>query len=775
MKQIKRKHLIPLREIFFSCMAALLSLSTLAQNRQMQMEEFAKPVETKGWIDFREGNTLNPQTLFVEKKEMFGLTAFDDMQQYKMQADELGFTHFRFQQYHKGLKIIGAETILHHNGSYLKSMNGYIAENLAMDVLPVIQNESGLEIAKNVCKAEKFVWEHPEIAEVLSKNSNGQKDFGKPTGELVICRKNWDGDFTAENLALAYVYKLIALPMHFSMDVYVDAKTGEVINKLPLVANCNSNTGNTTWYGSKNFNAGYYGWPNNAWLLESHCPSEATMRSMRGDPLVPYSYGDADAIWTDTDGTGGYNQKAGVTTYWNLHKAYDYYKIYHNRSSFDNANTQLDAFSEVAGGLFIASANNANYSSIYHTMHFGSGSTASPSDDWNTLDIVGHELTHGMHQWSVGFNYSGEPGALDESFADIFGECIETHAKGLSAPDWLVGADRGESIRSLSDPNALLPATGGGFWGQDPDTYLGNFWFTVPGCTYDPINGSPTDFCGVHTNSGVQNFWFYLLVTGGSGTNDNAQAYSVTGISMNAAKSITYRNMDSYLTTSSGYFDAREGSIRAAEDLFGSCSNEVLQTARAWYAVGVATTCPDWNYSVPCGNVPNGLWHRGINSLITNTSCTTTIISGNNSLFSSGAAGGVTLKVGFTAQQGCAFTALIDNCNEAAYNLRTATSENFSEEKSIAPTAVLKINNVFPNPAKDYVVLTVQSPENILDEQLTVADLTGRVSTIKISGRNDEGHQRKIKLDVAALKEGIYLLQIKNRRGSATAKIVVSR
>lgn len=765
---MKRKTKIPLREILVSCIGALLSLTTVAQNRQAQMEEFAKPVATKGWIDFREGNTLNPQTFFTDKKEMLGLSAYDDMQQYKVQSDELGFTHFRFQQYHKGVKIIGAETILHHNGSYLKSMNGDISENLDMDVVPVIQKESGLETAKSVCKAEKFVWEHPEIAEALSKNSNGQKDFSKPTGELVICRKNWDGDFAAENLALAYLYRLIALPMHFSMDVYVDAKTGAIINKLPLVANCNNNTGNTTWYGSKSFNAGWYGWPNNAWLLESHCPSEATMRSMRGDPLIPYSYGDADGSWTDPDGTGGYNQKAGVTTYWNLHQAYNYYKIYHSRQSFDNANTQLDAFSEVSGGLFIASPNNANYSSIYHTMHFGSGSTSSPSDDWNTLDIVGHELTHGMHQWSIGWNYAGEPGALDESFADIFGECIETHAKGLSAPDWLLGADRGTPRRSFANPNASAQ-------GAQPDTYLGNFWFTVPGCTYDPINGSPTDFCGVHTNSGVQNFWFYLLVTGGSGTNDNTQAYSVTGIGMNSARNIAYRNMDSYLTTSSGYVDAREGSIRAAIDLFGWCSNEVLQTARAWYAVGVATVCPDWDYTVPCGNVPNNLVHRGINSLLTNTSCTTTIVSGNNALFSSGAAGGVTLKVGFTAQQGCAFTALIDNCNEAAYNLRTVSSENFSYKKSIAPTVALKINKVYPNPANNYIVVQYQSATSADETEFVVSDLSGRTINIPPSGKTEHHEFKEIKLDVAQLPSGIYMLFVKDKTASVNSKLIIAR
>ncbi|MBK7390589.1 MAG: hypothetical protein IPI23_16405 [Bacteroidetes bacterium] len=110
--------------------------------------------------------------------------------------------------------------------------------------------------------------------------------------------------------------RTMVLPVDQSKDVYVDAITGDVIKQIPLATNCNNNTGNTTWYGNKSFNAGYYGWPNNAWLLESHCPGEATMRSLRGDPLLIYNYGDADGSWTDANGVNGYNQRAGVTTYW---------------------------------------------------------------------------------------------------------------------------------------------------------------------------------------------------------------------------------------------------------------------------------------------------------------------------------------------------------------------------------------------------------------------------------------------------------------------------
>lgn len=755
---MKNQNNIPIKIWLVSCIALLISISADAQqSRQTFMEEVAKPTTAKGWIDFKEGNTLNPQTMFTSHKAMFGLSTQDDMQIYRTQTDELGYTHFRYQQYHKGIKIIGAETILHHNGNYLKSMNGYIAEELNVDVTPALRQDAGLLIAKDAVNAELFVWEHPEIVEALSKSSNGQKDFSQPTGELVICRKDWNGDFAQENLVLAYCYRMVVMPMYESKDVYVDAKSGELIFEMPLTTNCNNNTGNTTWYGSKSFNAGFYGWPNNAWLLESHCPGEATMRSLRGDPLILYNYGDADGVWTDADGVNGYNQRAGVTTYYAVHKSYDYFRFTHSRLSYDNGNAQLDAFSEITGGSWLPSAENASWNTVTHHMSFGAGSNSAATDDWNTYDIVGHELTHAMHQWSIGNNYQGEPGALDESFADIFGENIESFAKGTAMPDWLMGNDRGGYIRNMSDPADM----------SDPDTYLGTNWV---------MTTSPVDNGGVHTNSGVQNFWFFLLAVGGSGINDNSQAYNVSAIGLSKARDIAYRNMDVYLTTASGYFDAREGSLRAAEDLYGWCSNEMLQVARAWYAVGVATSCPDWNFMVPCGNIPNNMVYRGINTLLTNSSCTTTLATGQNALFSSGP-GGVTLNPGFTATAGCGFTAMIDVCNEGAYNLRTAAASEATERESQKqkPEINLSISTVYPNPADDYVVVEFQSMSELKDVRINFTDISGRINEVQVSGKLEAGPFKKVKLDVSQIPAGIYLLFVADTKSRVSSKVVINR
>ncbi|HSM62547.1 MAG TPA: GEVED domain-containing protein, partial [Gillisia sp.] len=143
---------------------------------------------------------------------------------------------------------------------------------------------------------------------------------------------------------------------------------------------------------------------------------------------------------------------------------------------------------------------------------------------------------------------------------------------------WLIGEDierrAGKSaLRSMSNPKAE----------NQPDTYGGTYWKVIQ-C------GTPTDtndYCGVHTNSGVLNHWFYILSVGKSGTNDIGSAYNVTGISVDKAAKIAYRLESVYLSANSTFANARTFGIQAATDLYGAGSAEVIATTNAFYAVGV--------------------------------------------------------------------------------------------------------------------------------------------------------------------------------------------
>ena len=134
-----------------------------------------------------------------------------------------------------------------------------------------------------------------------------------------------------------------------------------------------------------------------------------------------------------------------------------------------------------------------------------------------------------------------------------------------SSANWFIG-EGGARIRSMSNPNQ---------YGQ-PDTYEGAGWYT-----------GADDGGGVHTNSGVQNFWFYLLSEGGTGVNDKGYSYSVAGLGIEKASQITYRSLSTYLVPTTEYADARLGSMYAAEDLYGNNSPELQSVIEAWNAVGV--------------------------------------------------------------------------------------------------------------------------------------------------------------------------------------------
>lgn len=257
--------------------------------------------------------------------------------------------------------------------------------------------------------------------------------------------------------------------------------------------------------------------------------------------------------------------RAGVSIHWATEMTYDYYKETFGRNSYDNK-----------GGAIISYANWRE--SDYQNNAFWTGSFAAYGagdgeflNSWGAIDVVGHELSHGVTEHSADLVYLGESGALNESFSDIFGAAVEFYAEGRDKGDWLIGEDIYSglgAIRSLKNPKAH----------SDPDTYLGEYW-------YNTINTN--DNGGVHTNSGVQNHWFYLLTEGGMGENDDGFSFQVTGIGLADASAIAYRNLTDYLFPGSKYMFAATYSIQAAEDLFGEGSQQVLSVQSAWEAVGI--------------------------------------------------------------------------------------------------------------------------------------------------------------------------------------------
>ena len=290
------------------------------------------------------------------------------------------------------------------------------------------------------------------------------------------------------------------------------------------------------------------------------------------------------------DGAGVANGFIGSTEFKNRNLSNeDYvrtlYKTFFDRDSYDDAGAPiynlfyLPDESNSRGYLLATSMNNAcAINAGSSQMIYGMGSLVVGNYSMHPvveLSIMAHEFTHMVTDATADLVYQGESGALNESFSDVLGIGVKKYVQGNDA-SWTIGEGvmiHSSSIRSMSFPKTSMD-------GRDPlpDTYKGEFWVDTE---------DESDHGGVHTNSGVQNKWFYLLTDGDSGTNDNDYSYQVEGIGIEKSLQIAYRTLTEYATQESQYADIRLASLQAAEDLYGANSAEVESVGEAWKAVGV--------------------------------------------------------------------------------------------------------------------------------------------------------------------------------------------
>ena len=321
--------------------------------------------------------------------------------------------------------------------------------------------------------------------------------------------------------------------------------------------------------------------------------------------------------WSGNGNNGNYiisnSGHPALDVHWGMEKTYDFYMNVFSRNSYDGSGSIIKQYINppTLQSQYGQSPNNASaFPAPYNFMQYGMGDGQFMKPVVG-LDVEGHEYSHMVvaNNGNGGLTYQSESGALNESFADIFGVCVEFYS-GVN-PDWLIGEDvmvSASNLRSMSNPNV-----GGG--GAQPDTYNGQYWANPSNLQND--NG------GVHINSGVQNYWFYLLCQGGSGTNDLGNAYSVTGIGITQARQIAYRNLVTYLGPNATYMDAYYGSLQAAQDLYGNPSTQYTAVRKAWYAVGIGNDPNNYcsgttNLTAPSGTISDG---SGTSNYNNNANC----------------------------------------------------------------------------------------------------------------------------------------------------------
>ncbi len=252
----------------------------------------------------------------------------------------------------------------------------------------------------------------------------------------------------------------------------------------------------------------------------------------------------------------------------NISESYDYFLERHNRDSIDGQGGSIIAIVRVGQNFA-----NAAWADM---MIFGDAQPFAAA-----LDVVAHELAHGVTTATANLIYQNQSGALNEAFSDIFGEMTEARTNGST--DWVLGTRLPEQIRSLSDP-------------ASQDTGIGR---PYPSRMSEYIN-TYQDYGGVHLNATIITHAFYLLAQGMDGA-----------IGMRDAERIFYRALAYHLVSSSRFIDARLACIVSAEELFGQGSAQAIRTAAAFDAVEITdaepTPNPDETEYIPPPSGPDAI------------------------------------------------------------------------------------------------------------------------------------------------------------------------
>jgi len=497
-----------------------------------------------------------------------------DFYLFKIDIDEQGNIHEAYQQTFNGFKVEHAEYLVHKNNEgIITCINGNfesIPEDF--DTTPISTFEE-VFYKMNPLRSTISLYSLLDLPETVLPKPNSLRATGINRGqtEMVIVRAD------DEKFYFTYKANLASKDKNENFLAYFDNKTGDIISKVPLIINNNIGRADTRYSGSRSItttqeNGRYKLFETN----RKNTNSSIYTRNNNGNSIT--DFWDNDNNWSANE-HGIHN--VALDVHWGAEMTIDYFKEIHFRNGYDNRGAPL-----ISNVHYPGAQDNAFWSPSEKQVFFGDGQMQGPLV---SLDVVAHEIGHAVCNYSVGnnvgLNYSGESGALNESLSDIWGACVEKQY----APEketWIMGEDAiSGGIRSMSNPKSSLIT--------QPNTYKQDYWVDT-NSSYD--NG------GVHINSGVGNYWFYLLSEGGQGTNDLGNSYKVTGIGILKASKIVYKMETNYLTSTSGYSAAYNASIRAATDLYGGNSSEVISVINAWYAVGIGSNFAIYGKDLICAN-----------------------------------------------------------------------------------------------------------------------------------------------------------------------------
>ena len=480
--------------------------------------------------------------------QKIGLGAKEKLVVKDVVKDADGTVHTRYERTYAGLPVLGGDLVVHASKSgATKAVSKATTRTIKV---------ASLTPKLTVAKAEKQALTAAKAAGSEKTAADGaRKVIWAGSGTPVLAYETIVGGFQDDGTPN-------------QLHVITDAATGKKLFEYQGIENA-TGTGKSLYSGTVSLETTLSG--STYQLTDGTRGSHKTYNKAHG------TSSSAGTLFTDADNTWGTgaasssttDQTAAVDAAYGAAETWDFYKNTFGRSGIKN--NGVAAYSRVHyGNAYV----NAFWDDSCFCMTYGDGS--SNTHPLTSLDVAGHEMSHGVTSNTAGLNYSGESGGLNEATSDIFGTGVEFYAANSSdVGDYLIG----EKININGDGTPLRymdqPSKDGG---------SANYW------------SSSVGNLDVHYSSGVANHFFYLLSEGSGSKTINGVSYNsptyngstVTGIGRAKALQIWYKALTTYFTSTTNYKSARTGTLSAAAALYGSGSTEYNAVAAAWTAVNVS-------------------------------------------------------------------------------------------------------------------------------------------------------------------------------------------
>ncbi len=545
--------------------------------------------------------TVANRALAAHKPAIRAAAAGETFTTYSSKVDANGAAHVRYTRTYQGLRVAGGDFVVHTatDGAFAGASVG-LTESLSLPTVAKVTSKRAAAVAATKFRGTVTSTEAPEL---FIDATSGR---GRLAWETQI--NGWAPDHQTPS----------------RLHVVTDATTGAFIGSFDEIETI-AGTGSSLHVGSVPVDTTQSG-ATYTMIDPSH--GNGTTCDMNNGTSACTNFTDADNAWGT--GTTASRQSAAVDAHYGAAKTFDYFKLVHGRNGIFGNGQGVPSRVHYGNNY-----DNAGWDGA--TMSYGDGpGNARPVI---SLDVAAHEMTHGVTENVVpgGLTYAEESGGLNEATSDIFGTAVEFYAANAADPG---DYDMGEEINLNGDGTPLRY-----MYNPALDGASHSCWSTT------------TKTVNVHYSSGVANHFFFNLAEGTGTTPFGTSpvcgsAPAVTGITRAKAEKIWFRALDVYFTSSTSYVNtanpantSRAYTLRAATDLYGSCSVEYKAVQAAWTSVNVAgndATCSAGNDFSIAATPASGATNPG-GSLTTTVS--TALVNGSAqavNLSASGLPAGVT-------------------------------------------------------------------------------------------------------------------------------------